>query len=166
VKNPGNVLAPIGTPLRELFDFCGGFIGDEPKKILVGGPMMGVAQPSPDVPVVKTTNSVLAFPEKDAIPPKETACIKCGRCLARCPMSLMPPNIETVFRLKKIEALEHYKASMCIECGCCAYICPAKRPLVQVMQLSKEMLWLHEQELKAKKAAAEAKAAEEAKKDG
>ena len=168
VKTPKNVLAPIGTPLRELFEFCGGFksgeasaddtsAGGEPKKIIVGGPMMGVAQPSLDVTVVKTTNSVLAFPEKDVITPKETACIKCGRCLGVCPMSLMPPNIETAFRFKQLDKLEHYKVNMCVECGSCAYVCPAKRPLVQTMQLSNEMLWRRKQE---QKAAAAAKAAD------
>jgi electron transport complex protein RnfC len=111
------------------------------------------------MPVIKTTNSVLAFPEKDAVQPKETACIKCGRCLARCPMSLMPPSIETAFSLKKLEALEHYKVNMCVECGCCAYICPAKRPLVQVMQLSKELLWEKKQALRAEVAAKAAKEA-------
>jgi len=152
IKSPGNVLAPIGTPIRELFEFCGGFHGVEPKKILVGGPMMGVAQPTVDMPVVKTTKSVLAFSAPDVISPVETACIKCGRCLARCPMSLMPPNIETAFLLKKPELLEHYKVGMCVECGCCAYVCPAKRPLVQVMQLSKDIVWHHQ---KAKKEAAQ-----------
>jgi len=197
VKTPKNVLAPIGTPLRELFDFCGGFTDEvegevssdaptagggaadappadrTPKKIIVGGPMMGVAQPGLDVPVVKTTNSVLAFPEKDVIPPKVTACIKCGRCLGVCPMSLMPPNIENAFALKKLDSLAHYKVNMCVECGSCAFVCPAKRPLVQTMQLSKDLLWLRKQEqraadaakaaeaeAKAKAAEAEAKAAE------
>jgi electron transport complex protein RnfC len=139
VVSPKNVLAPIGTPIRELFDFCGGFKDGQPKKILFGGPMMGVAQPSLDVPVVKATNSVLAFPLSAL--PKETACIKCGRCLNVCPMSLMPPNIEAAFQLKSLEKLKHFKVSMCVECGCCAYVCPAKRPLVQTMMLSKNLLW-------------------------
>jgi len=201
VKTPKNVLAPIGTPLRELFDFCGGFTDEDegvapvdalpvgggvadalpagggtadappadrtPKKIIVGGPMMGVAQPGLDVPVVKTTNSVLAFPEKDVIPPKVTACIKCGRCLGVCPMSLMPPNIENAFTLKKTDSLAHYKVNMCVECGSCAYVCPAKRPLVQTMQLSKDLLWMRKQEQRAVNAAkavkAESKAADSAK---
>jgi len=167
VKTPKNVLAPIGTPLRELFDFCGGFMDEgegiapvgappadrTPKKIIVGGPMMGVAQPSLDVPVVKTTNSILAFPEKDVIQPKVTACIKCGRCLGVCPMSLMPPNIENAFALKKPDSLAHYKVNMCVECGSCAYVCPAKRPLVQTMQLSKDLQWMRKQEQRAADAA-------------
>jgi len=154
VKNPKNVLAPIGTPLIDLFEFCGGFDDAGPKKILVGGPMMGVAQPSADVPVVKTTNCVLAFPEKAAVAPKETACIKCGRCITVCPMSLMPPNIETAYTAYtantqgSLETLMHYKVNMCVECGSCAYVCPAKRKLVQVMQLSKDRLWQRERALR------------------
>jgi len=65
-------------------------------------------------------------------------------------MKLMPPNIENAYTLKKLDRLEHYKVSLCVECGSCAYVCPSKRPLVQVMQLSKEMLWIKKQELKAK----------------
>jgi len=159
VKNPSNVLAPIGTPIRALFDFCGGFIGDEPKKIIVGGPMMGVAQASLDVPVVKTTNCILAYPESALITPKETACIRCGRCLSVCPMSLMPPNIESAYLLSNLETLKHYKVNMCVECGSCAYVCPAKRQLVQVMQLSKERLWLEKLEQKELEQQREAKAA-------
>ena len=143
VKNPQNVLAPIGTPIRELFEFCGGFNSDLTGKILSGGTMMGVAQPDLDVPVVKTTNSLLALlPETDSRKKiKETACIKCGRCIDVCPMSLMPPNIEEAFTAKRIDKFEHYKINLCVECGSCAYVCPAKRPLVQAIQLSKDMLW-------------------------
>lgn len=148
VKTPRNVLAPIGTPVRALFEFCGGFT-KPPKKIIAGGPMMGFALPSLDMPVVKTTNAVLAFSEEDVKVPKMTACIKCGRCINHCPMSLMPVNAETAYKLKKTEQLDKLKVGMCVECGCCAYICPAKRPLVQVMQLSKDLLWNYKQEKKA-----------------
>jgi len=148
VKSPANVLAPIGTPIRELFDFCGGFIDEGPRKILAGGPMMGTALPTIDIPVIKTTNCLIACSEESSFAPKETACIKCGRCLSVCPMHLMPPNIETAYELNRFDVLKHYKINMCVECGCCAYVCPAKRHLVQIMQLSKEKLWLHEQENK------------------
>ena len=156
VKTPKNVLAPIGTPIRELFDFCGG-LEDGAKKILVGGPMMGIACPSMDMPVVKTTNAVLAFSEKDAATPRESVCIRCGRCVSKCPMRLMPLEIERAYRLKKPELLERHKVNMCVECGCCAYSCPAKRQLVQTMQLSKLMLREYQKAQKEKK---------EAKKDG
>jgi len=148
VRTPKNVLAPIGTPFRNLFEFCDGFIG-EPKKIIAGGPMMGIALPSLDMPVVKTTNAILAFLEKDTLTPKQTACIKCGRCVTRCPMSLMPVNIETAYSIKKPELLEKHKVGMCVECGSCAYVCPAKRPLVQVMQMSKVVLREYRAERKA-----------------
>ncbi|MDR0325993.1 MAG: electron transport complex subunit RsxC [Oscillospiraceae bacterium] len=140
VKSPRNVIAPIGTPIRELFDFCGG-LKDDVRKILLGGPMMGAAVPGLDVPVVKVTNAVLAFSEKDAAPPVPSACIKCGRCIAKCPMRLMPSSIENAFELKNLESLKKHKVNMCAECGCCAYLCPSKRPLAQVMTLSKNMLW-------------------------
>ena len=143
VRNPSNVLAPIGTPIRELFEFCGGFI-EEPRKVLMGGPMMGYAQPSLDVPVLKTTNCLIACTDTSSIMQRETACIKCGRCLSVCPMRLMPPNIESAYITKNNDALRHYKINMCVECGCCAYVCPAQRHLVQMIRLAKERLWLHE----------------------
>jgi len=162
VKTPKNVLAPIGTPIKDLFEFCGGFVGGEPKKVIMGGPMMGAAVPSLDLPVVKITNAVLAFQEKDMIEPVQTACINCGRCVSKCPMNLMPPSVEIAYELKKVERLDRYKVNLCIECGCCAFVCPAKRPLVQVMQLSNNLLYEHKEALKA---AAAKKAEQEAKKD-
>jgi electron transport complex protein RnfC len=155
VKKPCNVIAPIGSPVRELLNFCGGILSDgklndNVKKITLGGPMMGVAIPDIDIPIVKITNAVLAYTAKSALPPEPTPCIKCGRCLSKCPMSLMPPNIENAYELKKPELLKKFKVNMCAECACCAYSCPAKRPLVQVMTLAKDMLYNYE---KAKKEA-------------
>jgi len=146
VKSPSNVLAPIGTPIRELFDICGGFVDEKPRIVLMGGPMMGYAQPSLDVPVVKTTNCLIACTDSSSLRQKETACIKCGRCLSVCPMRLMPPGIETSYRTKNYEALKRFRVNMCVECGCCAYVCPAQRHLVQVIRLAKERLWLEGRE--------------------
>jgi electron transport complex protein RnfC len=139
VKSPKNVIAPIGTPVRELFTYCDG-LKDEVKKIILGGPITGLAIPNMEIPIVKATTAVLAFWGKDAGPPIVSACIKCGRCAAICPMRLMPPYIENAFELKKTELLRKFKADICAECGCCAYVCPAKRPLLQLMTLSKKML--------------------------
>ena len=140
VKKPNNVIAPIGTPIRELFAFCGG-LKDDVKKIILGGPMMGIAVPNTDVPIVKITNAILAVSAKDAEPPATSACIKCGRCIAKCPMNLMPSYIEEAFELRKIELLRQYKVNMCVECACCSYLCPANRPVAQAMTLAKQMLW-------------------------
>jgi electron transport complex protein RnfC len=156
VKNPKNVIVPIGTPVRDIFEYCGGLLtdkklNDDVKKVTLGGPMMGVAIPDLDIPIVKITNAVLAISAKDAQPPEPTACIKCARCISKCPMSLMPPYIEEAFELKKPEQLKKFKVGMCAECACCSFTCPAKRPLVQVMTLAKNMLWEYEQEKKEAK---------------
>ena len=102
--------------------------------------MMGVAVPDLDAPILKNTNAILAFDAKDTVLPKETPCIKCGRCVAHCPISLSPVDIETAYRNKKPEDLEALKVNLCMECGCCSYVCPANRPLVQVNKLAKVML--------------------------
>ncbi|MDR2543210.1 MAG: electron transport complex subunit RsxC [Treponema sp.] len=157
VKNPKNVIAPIGTPVRDIFEYIGGLVSDgklndNVKKVTLGGPMMGMAIPNLEIPIVKITNAIIAFSAKDAVPPEPSACIKCGRCITQCPMSLMPPYIENAFELKKPELLQKFKVNMCAECACCAFTCPAKRPLVQVMILSKDILWNYEQALKQKEA--------------
>ena len=155
VKNPQNVIAPIGAYVKDIFEFCGllsdGKLVNDIKKVTLGGPMMGVAIPNLDIPIVKITNAVLAFSEKEARPPEPSACIKCGRCIFKCPMNLMPSNIENAYELNKPESLKKFKVNMCAECACCAFVCPAKKPLVQVMILAKEMLSNYERALKAKK---------------
>lgn len=162
VKNPKNVIVPIGTPLKDVFEFCGGF-KTEPKKVLYGGPMMGLAVPDLNQPILKNTNAVLAFGEKEARLPKETACIRCGRCVGHCPFNLAPVDIETAFRLKDAAALAELKVNLCMECGCCAYVCPANRPLVQVNKLAKAMLKKYQDDQKA--AEEKKKAKEEAMKE-
>ncbi len=139
VAEPKNIIAPIGTCFKDIFDFCGGF-KTEPKKILSGGPMMGIAVYSLYLPLMKSTNAILAFDEKDTVIPKETSCIKCGRCVSHCPLKLMPCDIERAYKLNKPELLEKLKVNLCMECGCCSYICPARRPLVQTNKLSKILL--------------------------
>ena len=156
VDNPKNIIAPIGAPLRELFDFCGG-LKEDVKKVLYGGPMMGIALPSLDMPVIKNTNATLAFTAKDSEPPQETACIRCGKCVANCPMNLMALEMERAYLLKKPELLELYHVNLCMECGCCAFNCPAGRPLIQSIKLAKTMLREHQAAQKAAKERKEAK---------
>ncbi len=139
VKQPQNVIAPVGTPLKELFDLCGGFT-EEPVKIIYGGPMMGITVPNADVPVIKNTNAILALSKKEAKLPKTTACIRCGACVNTCPFSLAPVNIAEAYENEDAEALNDLSVQTCMECGCCSFVCPANRPLVQINKLSKKLV--------------------------
>ena len=152
IKEPKNVIAPIGTACKEVIDFAGGF-GCEPKKLVMGGPMMGVAQYDLDAPVAKGTSAILAFNEKDARPVTPTACIRCGGCIDHCPMKLMPVEIERAYEKNDAEALKALKVGLCIECGCCAFQCPAHRPLVQVNKLSKTLVRDYDNRMKTLKEA-------------
>ena len=160
VKNPQNVVVPIGTSLKDLIDFTGGF-REEPRKVLMGGLMMGIAMPDLNQVVVKNTNAVLFLNAKDAVPPAPTACIKCGRCIAHCPLRLMPADMETAYKMNKPEDLKALKVNLCMECGCCSFICPARRPLVQTNKLAKAVLNAYNAKLKADAEKKAAKAAAE-----
>ena len=162
VKEPKNVIAPIGASMQSLFDFCGGFKSG-PKKVLYGGPMMGIAVPNTDFPVMKNTNAILALDERDAALPEPTACIRCGRCVDACPLGLMPAAIEAAYNKKNVDKLRALKANLCMECGCCSFACPAKRMLVQTNKLAKGLIAADNA---AKKAEAERKAKEAAEKAG
>ncbi len=139
VKNPQNVIAPIGTSLKDLFEFCGG-LTEQPAKIIYGGPMMGITVPNTDCSVLKNTNAVLALTEKEAKLPKTTACIRCGSCTNTCPFGLAPASISEAYEKKDAEALKALSVDTCMECGCCSFVCPANRPLVQTNKLSKQFL--------------------------
>lgn len=139
VKEPKNIIAPIGASAKDVFDFCGGF-KQEAKKILFGGPMMGNAAVDINAPVMKQTNAVLAFGEKEAVIPSSTPCIKCGRCASNCPFGLSPTEISDACKAGDAEKLEKLKVNLCMECGCCSYVCPAKRDVVQRNKMAKAML--------------------------
>ena len=162
VREPKNVIAPIGASMQSLFDFCGGF-KSEPKKVLYGGPMMGIAVPNTDFPVMKNTNAILALDEKDAVLPEPTACIRCGSCVDACPLRLMPAAIEAAYNKRNVDRLRELHANLCMECGCCAFVCPAKRMLVQTNKLAKGLIAADNA---AKKAEADRKAREAAEKAG
>ncbi len=158
VKEPKNVIVPLGTPIKDVIEFCGGY-KCEPKKILMGGPMMGIALTDDSMPVLKQNNAILAFDEKDAKLMEETDCIRCGNCLKSCPMSLMPQAIAGCVKLKDVKGLEKLNVMTCMECGSCAFNCPAHKHLVQTMREGKAMVRAES----AKKA--EEKKKEEAKKN-
>ena len=139
IAEPKNVRVPIGTSIADIIDFCGGF-KEEPRKIITGGPMMGLSITGTDLPVIKNNNAILAFTEKDAKLMQEGDCIRCGRCAAACPMSLVPTLIERFTKAGDTDALKKIGVNVCMECGSCAYSCPAKKPLVQTMRAAKAFL--------------------------
>ena len=136
VAEPKNVIVPIGTHIKDIIDFCGGY-KDNCRKLILGGPMMGIALETDDFPILKQSNAVLAFNKKDAVLSTPTACIRCGRCVKNCPFSLMPAAIETAVKLHDKDKLKKLGVADCMECGTCAYNCPAHRPLVQIIRQGK-----------------------------
>ena len=138
VENPQNVIVPIGTPVADVLNFVR--LKYDPTKIIMGGPMMGTALSSPDVPVVKTTNAILAFKRKQAASLKTTACIRCGRCVKNCPMSLVPVGITAAVEQNDLDELRRLSVMSCMECGTCVYNCPAGRKLVQEIRLGKKLV--------------------------
>ncbi|MFV0517892.1 MAG: electron transport complex subunit RsxC [Aminipila sp.] len=139
VARPTNIICPIGTKVADVMAFCGGYKA-EPKKILMGGPMMGKAIFSDQLPVIKNNNALLAFSGNEAWVKEETACINCGRCHKACPFLLMPTALSAAVERKDAEALEKFKVMQCMECGSCSYICPARRPLGFNNKLGKAIL--------------------------
>jgi len=139
IKNPQNVVCPIGTKIEELFEFCGG-LTEQPAKIIYGGPMMGVTVPNTNYSVLKNSNAILALTKKEAKLPKATACIRCGTCTNTCPFGLAPASIAAAYEKKDPELLKSLSVETCMECGCCSFVCPANRPLVQLNKLSKQFL--------------------------
>lgn len=131
-----NVIVPLGTAIKDVFEFCGGLKADC-KKILMGGPMMGIAVPDLDQPIVKNNNAIIALNEKDATPAEETDCIRCGKCVYACPLNLMPAALEKAYDARNAESLVANDVNLCMNCGCCSYVCPAKRNLAQKNQLAK-----------------------------
>jgi electron transport complex protein RnfC len=139
VRNPQNAIVPIGTRIRDVVEFCGGY-RSAPRKILMGGPMMGIAVADDEVPVLKQNNGILCFAETDAHTPEPTACIRCGRCVAGCPMGLEPVLLEKYANAGRVRDLIDRNIADCVECGTCSYNCPAGRPLVQAIRLGKALV--------------------------
>ena len=139
IREPKNVIAPIGARISEVIELAGGF-SKKVGKIIVGGPMMGNAIPTPDFPIMKNTNAVLAFDEEEAKPKPESACIRCGSCASHCPYSLNPAAFYRAYKTDKMEELDRLRVDICMECGCCSFICPAGKPLAQTNKLAKAKL--------------------------
>lgn len=134
-KNAGNYFVPIGTRVSEILEYCD---AADAKKVLYGGPMMGMCLYDTEQPISKTTNAILAFREGSL--PQTTACIRCGRCVSTCPLGLMPVMIESAYNEKDVNELKRLKVMLCMNCGCCSYACPAHRPLAEINQLAKALI--------------------------
>ena len=139
IKNPQNVIVPIGTPVSKLIELCGGY-KEECGKLLMGGPMMGISLFEDSAPVLKQNNAILAFNVKDASTAKGGACIRCGKCVDVCPMNLVPCKIVRAAKNNQVDVLKEYNTMTCMECGSCTVVCPAQRYLVQSIRLGKAIL--------------------------
>lgn len=139
VKNPGNYRVRVGTPVRKLIEAAGG-LTDNAQKVLMGGPMMGIAIYDLDVPVVKGTNCILVLTDKENRSVEDPNCIRCGRCVAACPMHLMPGTIYHYERAKDTLMLQKLHVTDCIECGCCTFICAGRLDITQSIKMAKAHL--------------------------
>ena len=137
LKKPSNFLVRMGTTFGELIDLCGG-LPEGDNKVLAGGPMMGKAVNSLDVPVGKGQNSITILTDEDAHRKAAQPCIRCAKCVSVCPMGLEPYLLAQGSELKKWELLENEMVTSCIECGSCQFTCPAHRPLLDNIRLGKQ----------------------------
>ena len=136
IKRPANLLVKVGTRVRDIVEYLGG-VTPALSKIVMGGPMMGFAVSTLDIPVTKTTSSVLFLAEDEIDTTPHSQCIRCGWCLEACPMGLEPKEIALYVEAGRPQDTGQFGVFECFECGCCAYVCPAKRPLVQFIRLAK-----------------------------
>ena len=154
VKEPKNLIVPVGTSVADVIEAAGG-LTDDAGKVILGGPMMGVAIYTLDYPVMKNCNAVVVFNSKEAKKQYEYPCIHCGRCVAICPMGLNPTAYAKALNVSdagdRIQRYTDAKLNLCIECGSCSYVCPSNRPLVENNRLAKAEMRERALALKAKK---------------
>lgn len=146
VGKPRNLEILFGTPIRKLIEQCDGNPNDV-GELIMGGPMMGFAMQQDSLPVIKTTNCILAL-SKESLPPEQPImpCIRCGACMDACPINLMPQQLYWYTRSKDFEKTQEFNLFDCIECGCCSYVCPSNIPLVQHYRYAKGEIWTSERE--------------------
>jgi electron transport complex protein RnfC len=149
IKNPKNLIVPVGTSVQNVIDYCGG-VTDDAVKIVVGGPMMGVAQFDLQAPVMKATSGILVLTKDEVAENPETPCLRCGQCVGACPLNLMPTKLARYSQLNRFEDAEDAGVTVCMECGTCSYTCPANIPLVQWIRLGKQKVLQMQKERAAK----------------
>jgi len=146
VESPANYLVPLGTPLGEILGRAG--LKDGANELIIGGPMMGLAQYTSDVAVTKGTSGILALTGVEAHEAK--SCIRCGRCVEVCPWRLVPSYLSIICEARNIDAIKASDIMDCKECGCCTYVCPSRRPIVHLVKYGKAELMRLRAEEKAK----------------
>ncbi len=139
VKNPGNYKVRLGSRIADVIEECGGLAAD-PAKIIMGGPMCGIALDSMEIPVVKGTSGILVLGRADVRPTDYLPCIRCGRCVAVCPAGLVPCDMVNTIEKGRLDLVEPSHPFDCIMCGSCAYVCPSRRPLNHFIKLAQEKL--------------------------
>ena len=137
IRTPKNLLIPVGTPIKDVIEYCGG-LTDDAAKVIVGGPMMGVAQFNLEAPIMKATSGIVVLTHDDVRAQEETSCLRCGKCVDACPLHLLPTRLARLAELNRLEEAEEFGITVCMECGSCAFTCPAKIPLVQWLRLGKQ----------------------------
>jgi electron transport complex protein RnfC len=136
VVKPGNLIVPVGTKLIDLLDYCGG-LTDDVAEVVVGGPMMGLAQANLEAPVTKGTTGVVVLTRDEVRSPTRYPCIHCGRCLEACPVFLNPSELGLLATARHYEEMEALHLADCMLCGSCSYVCPSNIPLSQLFSFSK-----------------------------
>ena len=146
IVDPGNIEVRIGTSVADLVAACGGYT-PAAHRLLMGGPMMGFALGSDEVPIIKTSNCVLVTSRAELpLPPEPLPCIRCGACADACPADLLPQQLYWYAHAKDFDKTQDYSLFDCIECGCCAHVCPSHLPLVQYYRFAKTEIWAQERE--------------------
>ena len=136
IKEPSNLLVRIGTPISYIIEKCGG-LEEPPAKIIIGGPMMGIAQYLMEVPVIKGVSGILLLSKDEAREYEEGVCMRCGKCVEVCPMRLVPATIMHLVKNERFAEAKEFGVAHCFECGACAYECPARIPLLDYMKFGK-----------------------------
>lgn len=140
IVDPKNFKVLLGTSLQELIEAAGGYLDGEPEKIISGGPMMGKAMFSTEVPAVKGSSAVLCMKKDEVAACEPSNCIRCGRCVAVCPGRVNPTKLASLAEHGKLDAFVEQDGMECCECGCCSYVCPAKRHLTQTIAATRKAI--------------------------